>query len=389
MALTSLHALPESARVILKPFIKAEEVRLVSESVDELTSLFDFPKPGAKDRAPKLNLKRAEESSSGHAAASETSAGKRASKKGKKAKAEDEDDPLGREVKALARLVEVFADRRLATWGSMIGEALARVDVLVAFAAAAVAADGPTCRPVFVEKTAPNLAPDFAPGSARESTAGLGPNLATPSPSPRGTGAPPERDPSAEADVSGREPVGEGLSEECRTPGMESRSERPNGGAVLQIEGLWHPYAVGGGGGTFVPNDLTLGETKRGFDFDGVPEPRGTLQASPRGMLLTGPNMGGKSTLLRATCLAVIMAQLGCRVPAAKCSLSLVDTIFTRLGASDRIFSGESTFLVECSEAASVLRHATPDSLVVLDELGRGTSTFDGYSIAYAVSGRL
>ncbi|GAQ86033.1 putative MutS homolog 6-2 [Klebsormidium nitens] len=382
-ALTSLHALPDSARVILKPFIRPEEVRLVSESFDELTSFFDWPKPGAKDRAPKLNLKRAEDSSSGKAAP-ETSAGKRASKKGKKAKAEDDEDPLGREVKALSRIVEVFADRRLATWGSLIGEALARVDVLVAFAAAAMAADGPTCRPVFVDKTAPDFAPHCAPASERGSAAGLGPSLATPSPSPRRTGAPPERDPSAGGDVSGRESIGDGLPEECQTPVSESGSERPNGGAVLQIEGLWHPYAIGGGGGTFVPNDLTLGGPNSGADLD-TSQPRGTLSASPRGMLLTGPNMGGKSTLLRATCLAVIMAQLGCRVPAEKCSLSLVDTIFTRLGASDRIFSGESTFLVECSEAASVLRHATADSLVVLDELGRGTSTFDGYSIAYAV----
>lgn len=95
--------------------------------------------------------------------------------------------------------------------------------------------------------------------------------------------------------------------------------------------------------------------------------------------------MGGKSTLLRATCLTVIMAQLGCFVPCESCVLSPADIIFTRLGARDHIMAGESTFLVECMEAASVLRYATHESLVVLDELGRGTSTFDGYAIAYAV----
>ncbi|KAJ8442394.1 hypothetical protein Cgig2_018650 [Carnegiea gigantea] len=104
-----------------------------------------------------------------------------------------------------------------------------------------------------------------------------------------------------------------------------------------------------------------------------------------RTLLLTGPNMGGKSTLLRAACLAVIMAQLGCYVPCETCVLSAADMIFTRLGAVDRIMSGESTFYIECAETASVLQNATQDSLVLLDELGRGTSTFDGYAIAYAV----
>lgn len=75
-----------------------------------------------------------------------------------------------------------------------------------------------------------------------------------------------------------------------------------------------------------------------------------------RALLLTGPNMGGKSTLLRATCLAVVLAQMGCCVPAASCRLSVADRIFTRLGASDRIMAGESTFMVECSETASILQ---------------------------------
>ncbi|KAG5595362.1 hypothetical protein H5410_036594 [Solanum commersonii] len=143
------------------------------------------------------------------------------------------------------------------------------------------------------------------------------------------------------------------------------------GGPTLNIKGLWHPYALGESGGLPVPNNLHLGGN--------------TNIRYPRSLLLTGPNMGGKSTLLRATCLAVIMAQLGCYVPGETCVLSLVDIIFTRLGATDRIMTGESTFFIECTETASVLQDATYNSLVLLDELGRGTSTFDGYAIAYAV----
>ncbi|KAH8505280.1 hypothetical protein H0E87_012505 [Populus deltoides] len=154
-------------------------------------------------------------------------------------------------------------------------------------------------------------------------------------------------------------------------PGSKSISFcEGEGGPVLKIKGLWHPYALGENG-LPVPNDVFLGE-----DSD---------SQHPRTVLLTGPNMGGKSTLLRATCLAVILAQLGCFVPGEKCVLSLADIIFTRLGATDRIMTGESTFFIECTETASVLQNATQDSLVLLDELGRGTSTYDGYAIAYAV----
>lgn len=142
-------------------------------------------------------------------------------------------------------------------------------------------------------------------------------------------------------------------------------------GPTLQMKGLWHPYAVAENEDGLVPNDIYLGKGSHGH--------------YPCALLLTGPNMGGKSTLLRAACLAVILAQLGCYVPCETCTLSPVDVIFTRLGATDRIMSGESTFLVECAETASVLQNATQDSLVLLDELGRGTSTFDGYAIAYAV----
>ena len=98
-----------------------------------------------------------------------------------------------------------------------------------------------------------------------------------------------------------------------------------------------------------------------------------------------GANMGGKSTLLRQTAIAVILAQIGCYVPAGSCELTPVDRIFTRIGASDRILEGKSTFFVEMEETKNVLQFATNRSLAILDELGRGTSTFDGYAIANAV----
>ncbi|XP_004288695.1 PREDICTED: DNA mismatch repair protein MSH7 isoform X2 [Fragaria vesca subsp. vesca] len=164
---------------------------------------------------------------------------------------------------------------------------------------------------------------------------------------------------------------GGAMSRPVLLPQSQTTLNGENGCPTLNIKGLWHPFALGENGGLPVPNDVVLGENTDGYH--------------PRTLLLTGPNMGGKSTLLRSTCLAVILAQLGCYVPCEICVLSLVDIIFTRLGATDRIMTGESTFFVECTETASVLQHATPDSLVILDELGRGTSTFDGYAIAYAV----
>ncbi|KAM9564729.1 DNA mismatch repair protein Msh6 isoform 1-T1 [Guaruba guarouba] len=126
-------------------------------------------------------------------------------------------------------------------------------------------------------------------------------------------------------------------------------------------------------GDDFIPNDIVIGSK----DEDGGSE------ASC--VLVTGPNMGGKSTLMRQAGLLAIMAQLGCYVPAEVCRLTPIDRVFTRLGASDRIMSGESTFFVELSETSSILQHATEHSLVLVDELGRGTATFDGTAIASAV----
>ena len=120
-------------------------------------------------------------------------------------------------------------------------------------------------------------------------------------------------------------------------------------------------------GEEYVPNDITL-------DSD-------TQQI----MIITGPNMAGKSALLRQTALIVLMAQTGCFVPATSARIGLVDKIFTRVGASDNISLGESTFMVEMTEAANILNNVTPRSLVLFDELGRGTSTYDGISIAWAI----
>jgi DNA mismatch repair protein MSH6 len=95
--------------------------------------------------------------------------------------------------------------------------------------------------------------------------------------------------------------------------------------------------------------------------------------------------MGGKSTLLRQSCLAAIMAQIGCYVPAQSLRMTPVDRVFTRVGASDRILENKSTFFIELEETKTILEQATRESLVIMDELGRGTSTFDGYAIAHSV----
>jgi DNA mismatch repair protein MutS len=143
-----------------------------------------------------------------------------------------------------------------------------------------------------------------------------------------------------------------------------------NGTGELLIIGGRHPVIeelLRQKGERFVPNDLYF-------------EP-GRQQL----LLITGPNMGGKSTYLRQAALIVLMAQIGCFVPARQARLPITDRIFTRIGASDNLARGRSTFLVEMGEVAAILHHATPSSLVLLDEVGRGTSTFDGLSIAWAV----
>lgn len=120
-------------------------------------------------------------------------------------------------------------------------------------------------------------------------------------------------------------------------------------------------------GEVYVPNDVTLDSDKQQI------------------MMITGPNMAGKSALLRQTALIVLMAQVGCFVPAEHAEIGLVDKIFTRVGASDNLSLGESTFMVEMTEAANILNNVSPRSLVLFDELGRGTSTYDGISIAWAI----
>jgi DNA mismatch repair protein MutS len=147
------------------------------------------------------------------------------------------------------------------------------------------------------------------------------------------------------------------------------RPEFNNAGELLIVGGR-HPVIeelLRQKGERFVPNDLCF-------------EP-GRQQL----LLITGPNMGGKSTYLRQAALIILMAQMGSFVPAHSAKLPVTDRIFTRIGASDNLARGRSTFLVEMSEVAAILHHATPSSLVLLDEVGRGTATFDGLSIAWAV----
>ena len=124
------------------------------------------------------------------------------------------------------------------------------------------------------------------------------------------------------------------------------------------------------GTSAFVPNDCNLSTT-------GAPHPQIAL--------LTGPNMAGKSTYIRQIALIVLMAQTGAWVPAAKCRIGIVDRIFSRVGASDQLAQGNSTFMVEMNETANILNNHTKNSLIILDEIGRGTSTYDGLSIAWAV----
>ncbi len=151
---------------------------------------------------------------------------------------------------------------------------------------------------------------------------------------------------------------------------MRNNYVRPtlNGKGLIDIKNGRHPVVE-----KMIPNDMFIANDTR-LDNGGN-----------RISIITGPNMAGKSTYMRQTALIVLMAQIGSFVPAEKAKIGIVDRIFTRVGASDDLASGQSTFMVEMTEVANILRNATPKSLLILDEIGRGTSTFDGLSIAWAV----
>ena len=142
-------------------------------------------------------------------------------------------------------------------------------------------------------------------------------------------------------------------------------------GDAIRIEAGRHPVIETSQAEPFIPNDLELDA------------------AANQILIITGPNMGGKSTYLRQAALIVLLAQMGAFVPAKSASIGLVDRVFTRIGAMDFLSVGQSTFMVEMLETATILHNATARSLILLDEVGRGTSTFDGLSIAWAVAERL
>lgn len=171
----------------------------------------------------------------------------------------------------------------------------------------------------------------------------------------------------ATADALARLDVAAGLAERAAEDGWARPSLVDH--ACFDVEGGRHPVveaAVQRSGERFVANDCVLSETSRLW-------------------LVTGPNMGGKSTFLRQNALIAVLAQAGSYVPAARAELGLVDKLFSRVGASDNLARGRSTFMVEMVETAAILAQATPRSFVILDEVGRGTSTYDGLAIAWAV----
>lgn len=171
----------------------------------------------------------------------------------------------------------------------------------------------------------------------------------------------------ATADALARIDVATGLAERAAEGGWA----RPDlvDHSCFEVQGGRHPVveaAVARSGGRFVANDCSLSESSRLW-------------------LVTGPNMGGKSTFLRQNALIAVLAQAGSYVPATRARLGLVDRLFSRVGASDNLARGRSTFMVEMVETAAILALATPRSFVILDEVGRGTSTYDGLAIAWAV----
>lgn len=153
------------------------------------------------------------------------------------------------------------------------------------------------------------------------------------------------------------------------TAAVKNNYKKPvvNMGGEISVKEGRHPVVERISKGVFVPNDTLL-------------DTNGNLA-----MIITGPNMAGKSTYMRQNALIVLMAQMGSFVPAQSCSVGVVDKIFTRIGASDDLTKGQSTFMLEMSEVSYILQNATKKSLVILDEIGRGTSTFDGMSIAWSV----
>jgi DNA mismatch repair protein MutS len=154
---------------------------------------------------------------------------------------------------------------------------------------------------------------------------------------------------------------------------VSERHVRPrmSAGAALDLRASRHPVVEQRlPAGKFIPNDIRLDEGQRV-------------------LLLTGPNMAGKSTILRQVGLAVVLAQAGAFVPAEAATIGVVDRVFTRVGASDNLGLGQSTFMVEMSETSAILHAATTRSLVLLDEIGRGTATYDGVAIAWAVTEHL
>ncbi|MCX7977984.1 MAG: DNA mismatch repair protein MutS, partial [Bdellovibrionaceae bacterium] len=146
---------------------------------------------------------------------------------------------------------------------------------------------------------------------------------------------------------------------------LEQSWARPRFGKKIYLKASRHPVISQLLGSRFIPNDIVMAEGET--------------------LLLTGPNMAGKSTLMRQVALTAILAQCGSFVPASEAELPLFDSIFTRIGASDHLTEGLSTFMVEMNETAAILREAGSRSLVIMDEIGRGTATFDGMSLAQAI----
>ena len=163
-----------------------------------------------------------------------------------------------------------------------------------------------------------------------------------------------------------------GLAEKARAHGW--KCPEVTGGGALSIDGGRHPVLDEIGQTRFVPNDLELGDEETD---------------TARLALITGPNMAGKSTFIRQTALLVLLAQIGSFIPADRATIGIVDRIFTRVGADDALHRGQSTFMVEMTETANILNNATARSLVILDEIGRGTSTLDGLSLAWAIAEHL